>query len=84
MESLGGTDFRGDLDEITVPVLVIHGDSDDIVPVSGSAERTQEQVRSSSLQVISGAPHGLLASHTSEFNQALLGFLAERNGDVAD
>lgn len=84
MESFGGTDFRGDLDEITVPALVIHGDSDDIVPVSGSAERTQEQVRSSSLQVISGAPHGLLASHTAEFNQALLGFLAERNGDMAD
>lgn len=84
MDSFGGTDFRDDLDKITVPALVIHGDSDDIVPVSGSAERTQEQVPSSSLQVISGAPHGLPASHTGEFNDALLGFLAGRNGDMAD
>lgn len=70
------TDFRDDLATITVPTLVIHGDSDGIVPFEGSGQRTHEAVAGSTLVVVEGAPHGFNASHAEEFNRALLDFLA--------
>ena len=69
------TDFRGDLDKITVPTLVIHGDADGIVPLEVSGRRTHEQVEGSELVVIEGGPHGINVSHADEFNSALLEFL---------
>ena len=70
------TDFRGDLAKITVPTLVIHGDSDGIVPFEASGKRSAETIEGSELVVIKGGPHGINASHAQEFNEALLGFLA--------
>ena len=70
------TDFRGDLAKVTVPTLVIHGDSDAIVPFEASGKRSAEAISGSQLVVIEGGPHGINASHTKEFNNALLGFLA--------
>ncbi len=70
------TDFRGDLDKVTVPTLVIHGDSDAIVPFEASGKRSAQAIAGSELVVIKGGPHGVNASHAHEFNQALLGFLA--------
>ena len=70
------TDFRGDLAKITVPTLVIHGDSDAIVPFEASGKRSAETIEGSELVVIKGGPHGINASHAQEFNEALLGFLA--------
>jgi len=72
----GRTDFRGDVDKLTVPVLVIHGDSDGIVPFEVSGKRSAEAIAGSELVVIKGGPHGINASHAQEFNQALLDFLA--------
>lgn len=71
----GRTDFRGDLEKVTVPTLVIHGDSDAIVPFEVSGKRAAKALANSSLVVIKGAPHGLLASHPVEFNEGLLEFL---------
>jgi len=76
MEAFGTTDFRDDLPEISVPTLVIHGDSDATVPFEGSGRRTHEAVAHSELVVLPGAPHGCNVSHPDEFNQALLTFLA--------
>ena len=70
-----GTDFRNDLEQVTVPVLVIHGDSDAIVPFDGSARRTHDAIEGSELVVIEGGPHGINASHAREFNAALLTLL---------
>jgi pimeloyl-ACP methyl ester carboxylesterase len=72
----GRTDFRGDVDKMTLPTLVIHGDSDAIVPFEISGKRSAEAISGSELVVIKGGPHGLNASHAEEFNRALLGFLA--------
>jgi len=58
-----------------VPTLVIHGDSDAIVPFEVSGQRSHEAVSGSSLALIEGAPHGLNATHPEEFNRALLDFL---------
>ena len=70
------TDFREDLEKITIPTLVIHGDSDAIVPFEASGKRTAASVKGAKLVVIKGGPHGINASHAAEFNRALLEFLA--------
>lgn len=67
--------FTDDLTKVTVPTLVIHGDSDAIVPFEVSGKRTHEQVASSELVVVKDGPHGINVSHTEEFNAALVRFL---------
>lgn len=73
--AFGRTDFRADLARIDVPLLVIHGDSDGIVPFEHSGKRSAQAVADSEVVLIGGAPHGCNASHAGEFNQALLRFL---------
>ena len=77
MESFGTTDFRGDLAKVSVPTLVLHGDSDGIVPFEGSGQRTHQILSGSELHLITGAPHGANVSHEPEWNRALLDFLAK-------
>jgi len=73
--SFGLTDFRPDVAKIDVPTLVIHGDSDAIVPFEVSGKRMAETVPGAELHVIKGGPHGMNATHPAEFNEALLAFL---------
>ena len=74
--AFGRTDFRDDLAAVTVPTLVIHGDSDGIVPIEVSGKRSHEAIAGSKLVLIEGGPHGLNATHADQFNRALLEFLA--------
>ena len=74
--AFGRTDFRGDIAAVTVPTLVIHGDSDGIVPFEISGKRSAELIPGSVLHVVEGGPHGINASHAEEFNRVLIGFLA--------
>ena len=74
--AFGRTDFRKDLDAVTVPTLVIHGDSDGVVPFEVSGQRTARDVPGAQLHVVEGGPHGINASHPEEFNRVLLDFLA--------
>jgi pimeloyl-ACP methyl ester carboxylesterase len=76
MTAFGTTDFRDDLPDVSVPALVLHGDSDGTVPFEGSGKRTHKALEGSELVVIAGAPHGCNVSHPEEFNRALLDFLA--------
>ena len=71
------TDFRHDLTKITVPTLVIHGDSDTIVPFEVSGLRTAAAIAGSETVVIEDAPHGVTVSHTAEWNKHVLAFLAK-------
>lgn len=75
IDAWGRTDFRADLEKVTVPTLVIHGDTDGIVPFEVSGKRAAESLTDSELVVVEDAPHGFPVSHASEFNDALLGFL---------
>ena len=75
MEAFATTDFREDLPKVTVPTLVIHGDSDATVPLEGSGRRTHQAIAHSELVVLADAPHGCNVSHAGEFNAALLRFL---------
>jgi len=77
--AFGRTDFRGDVQAVAasgVPVLVIHGDSDAIVPFEVSGKRSAELIPGAQLHVVEGGPHGINASHPEEFNRVLLEFLA--------
>ncbi len=73
--AFGTTDFREDLKAITVPTLVIHGDSDAVVPFEVSGKRTHEAIEGSTLHVVEGGPHGINATHVEEFNRVLIEFL---------
>ncbi|KLI98717.1 alpha/beta hydrolase [Luteimonas sp. FCS-9] len=76
MHAFATTDFRSDLEAITVPVLVLHGDGDATVPFEGSGARTHAAIPGSTVSLIEDAPHGLNVSHAGQFNRALLDFLA--------
>ena len=69
------TDFRDDLKKFTIPTLVVHGDSDAIVPFEVSGKLTHDAIKGSQLTVVKGGPHGINASHAEQFNKTLLEFL---------
>ncbi len=71
-----GDDFRADCAKVSVPVLVLHGDGDQNVPLAASSARMATYVPQAKLVVLAGAPHGANVSHADEWNAALLEFLA--------
>jgi pimeloyl-ACP methyl ester carboxylesterase len=70
------TDFRDDLPKIDVPVLVMHGSADRILPIEACGRPTHEAIKDSEYVVIEGASHGLCWTHAAEINKALLDFLS--------
>jgi len=77
MNAFATTDFRDDLKKVTVPTLVIHGDSDGVVPFEGSGQRTAAAIPGSEVVVVRDAPHGVNVSHAEEWNAAVVAFLAK-------
>ena len=75
IKAFSETDFTEDLKKIEVPTLIIHGDADQIVPISDSAELSAKIVKNATLRVIPGAPHGLCTTHADQINALLLDFL---------
>jgi non-heme chloroperoxidase len=69
------TDFTEDLKKITVPVLVMHGDDDQIVPYADSAPLSAQLVRNGTLKTYSGFPHGMPTTQADTINADLLAFL---------
>jgi non-heme chloroperoxidase len=69
------TDFRKDLTRVDVPTLVIHGDSDRIVPIDVSGRQTQKAIKGSRLVVIKDGPHGFTWTHADQVNAELVSFL---------
>ena len=76
IEAFGRTDFRDELKKITVPTLVIHGDSDGIVPFEVSGKRSAKAIPGAKLVLIKGGPHGMNVTHAEEYNRALVDFIA--------
>ena len=62
---------------IDVPTLVIHGDSDRIVPISAAGNRTAKLVQGAELVVIKDGPHNIAWTHAEEVNAELVRFLAK-------
>jgi pimeloyl-ACP methyl ester carboxylesterase len=68
------TDFRADLSKIDIPVLVMHGTDDRILPIEACGARTHELIPGSEYVPVEGAPHGLCWTHADEVNAELLRF----------
>src|SRR3954469_5130399 len=69
------TDFTEDLKKITVPVLVMHGDDDQIVPYADSGPLSAELVQNGTLKTYEGFPHGMPTTQADTINADLLAFL---------
>jgi pimeloyl-ACP methyl ester carboxylesterase len=69
------TDFRPDLDKIDVPMLVIHGDADQVLPLDKTAKLLPGLINDLQLVVIEGGPHAIPWTHADQVNAALLDFL---------
>lgn len=69
------TDFTKDLQAITVPVLFLHGEDDQIVPIGNSAYKAIKLVRNGTLKAYPGLSHGLFATHPDLINADLLAFI---------
>jgi non-heme chloroperoxidase len=70
------TDFRPDLGRIDVPVLVIQGDADRVLPHPQTGKRLPGMIPDMRLMVIEGGPHNIGWTHPEQVNKALLDFLA--------
>jgi non-heme chloroperoxidase len=69
------TDFTEDLNRIAVPVLVMHGDDDQIVPYADSAPLTAKLLQNGTLKTYPGFPHGMPTTEAATINADLLAFI---------
>lgn len=69
------TDFRDDLEKITVPVLIIHGNDDNIVPINASGDKTAALIPYAKYIVYDDAPHGLFITEKENLNRDLFSFI---------
>lgn len=74
------TDFTEDLQAVSLPVLLMHGDDDQVVPVDASARKAIELLSNGTLKTYPGLSHGLFATHPDVINADLLAFIEERTG----
>ena len=70
------TDFRGDVAKIDVPMLVIQGDDDRVLPYPKTGQRLPGMIRGLQVDVVEGGPHGIAWTHADQVNAALLKFIA--------
>jgi non-heme chloroperoxidase len=71
------TDFTEDLKKINVPVLVMHGDDDQIVPYADSGPLSAKLLKHSTLKTYKGFPHGMPTTEANTINADLLTFLKQ-------
>ena len=69
------TDFTEDLKTITVPVLVMHGEDDQVVPIANASLKAVKLVKNGTLKTYKGYPHGMLTTHGDVINPDLLAFI---------
>ncbi len=71
------TDFTDDLKQISVPVLVMHGDDDQVVPYADSGPLSAKLVQNGTLKTYHGYPHGMPTTHAAVINADLLAWLQQ-------
>lgn len=75
IKAFSETDFTEDLKAIDVPVLIMHGDDDQIVPIADSALLAAKLVKNGTLKIYEGLPHGMCTTHPDIINPDLLAFI---------
>ena len=74
IKAFSETDHTNDLKKMDIPVLFLHGDDDQIVPIADSAMLAVKLVKNATLKVYNGAPHGMCTTHKDQVNEDLLAF----------
>lgn len=74
IKAFSETDFTEDLKKIDVPVLVLHGTDDQIVPYDDSAPLSAKLLKNGTLKSYDGLPHGMLSTHPEIVNPDILAF----------
>jgi non-heme chloroperoxidase len=74
VKAFSETDFTEDLKKIDIPVLVMHGDDDQIVPIGAAGLMSAKILKKATLKVYPGFPHGMATTHADQINADLLSF----------
>ena len=75
IEAFSETDQTGDLQAITVPTLVLHGEDDQIVPIAASAHKAIGLLANGTLKTYPGLSHGMLTVNADQLNADMLAFI---------
>ena len=75
IKAFSETDLTEDLKKMDIPTLFLHGDDDQIVPITDSAMLAVKLVKNGTLKVYKGAPHGMCTTHKNQVNEDLLAFI---------
>jgi len=78
VKAFSESEFTDDLKKFDVPTLVIHGDDDQIVPITVGGLRSSKMIKGATLKIYKGAPHGLMTTHKEQFNTDLLEFTRQQ------
>jgi non-heme chloroperoxidase len=77
IKAFSETDFTEDLKKITVPVFVMHGEDDQVVPIADAALLSIKLLKNGRLKTYPGYPHGLMTVHADVINADLLAFIRD-------
>jgi non-heme chloroperoxidase len=77
IKAFSETDFTEDLKKIDIPVLVMHGDDDQIVPIVAAGPLSAKLLKKATLKVYPGFPHGMPTTNADQINADLLAFLQQ-------
>lgn len=77
VKAFSETDFTEDLKALDVPILIAHGDDDQIVPIVAAANKTINLVKDGTLKVYPGAPHGIYGAYQTALDRDILAFIAD-------
>jgi len=75
VKAFSETDFTEDLKKIDIPVLVLHGEDDQIVPYQDAGVLSAKLIPNATLKTYPGYPHGMCTTHADEINADLLAFI---------
>lgn len=78
IKAFSESDFTEDVKKFDIPTLIIHGDDDQVVPITVGGNRSSKMIKGSVFKVYKGAPHGLMSTHQKQLNADLLEFARGR------
>jgi non-heme chloroperoxidase len=82
IKAFSETDFTEDLKKIDIPVMVMHGDDDQIVPIGAAGLMSAKILKNATLKVYPGFPHGMPTTNADQINSDLLAFFKEQRMGV--
>jgi non-heme chloroperoxidase len=83
IKAFSETDFTEDLKKITIPVIVMHGEDDQIVPIVAAAPLSAKLLKNATLKVYPGFPHGMPRTQSDQINSDLLAFFQTQKSATA-